>query len=119
MKTFTTEEVEEVFASKNTLGVDLYGQLIIYTGMFQWSDGTYRDEPENENAYKVCSAPLDDYELEGLTEEDVELYDEFSQYDNELMTRDRAVRKTLLAKLESCSIPRMTVIGGGGNLPKP
>ena len=75
MKTFTTEEVEEVFASKNTLGVDLYGQLIIYTGMFQWSDGTYRDEPENENAYQVCPAPLDDNEL---TKEDLERYDEFS-----------------------------------------
>ena len=45
--------------------------------MFQWSDGTYRDAPEREDAYEVCPAPLDDDEL---TEEDVELYDEFSHY---------------------------------------
>ncbi len=47
MKTFTEEEVS---AATNVDGGDLeydnHGQLIIYTGIFRWSDGTFRDEPE-------------------------------------------------------------------------
>lgn len=68
MRIFTPEEI-----FKNCFEVDLYGQLIIYTGIFQWSDGTYRDHPENPMAYEVYSAPLDDCEL---IEEDMELTEE-------------------------------------------
>lgn len=51
MKIFTREEV---FASmkldidRQHFNHDNDGQVVIYTGIFEWRDGTYRDEPEGE-----------------------------------------------------------------------
>ena len=47
MKTFTKEEIDaRTNVSKGDLEYDNHGQLIIYTGMFQWNDGTVRDTPD-------------------------------------------------------------------------
>lgn len=47
---YSEKEVEERFINCNFPGGSLEyeddGQLIIYTNMYQWSDGTVRDEPE-------------------------------------------------------------------------
>lgn len=52
MKTFNKAEVEaEIiqFNNKGDIQTDNQGQLIIYTGIFKWSDETYHDEPENDD----------------------------------------------------------------------
>lgn len=36
MKTFTKEEVREQHGR----------ELMVYTGIFEWNDGTFRDEPD-------------------------------------------------------------------------
>ncbi len=47
MKTFTKEEVDaRTNVPQGDLEHDNHGQLIIYTGMFQWNDGTVRNEPD-------------------------------------------------------------------------
>jgi len=51
MKTYTVAEVQDIIAkltcmSNCQIEYDNYGQLILYTGIFQWSDENYRDEPE-------------------------------------------------------------------------
>jgi hypothetical protein len=47
MKTFTDRQVDKLFRScGGDFQRDNSGQVIIYTGMFEWNDGTFRDEPE-------------------------------------------------------------------------
>ena len=51
MKTFTAEEVEkftspELTADGAALEEDEHGQQIIYTGVFRWLDGTFRDKKD-------------------------------------------------------------------------
>jgi hypothetical protein len=48
IKTFTDEEVEEVIMNQDdsTISQDENGQLVIYTGMYYWMDGTWRSEPD-------------------------------------------------------------------------
>lgn len=47
MKTYTREELQERFSSlleQGAFEVDSSsGQLILYTGVFEWKDGTFRD----------------------------------------------------------------------------
>jgi hypothetical protein len=48
MKTFTAEEVEKFTNPECARGAaleeDNHGQQIIYTGVFRWTDGTFRNE---------------------------------------------------------------------------
>lgn len=53
MRTFTVAEVEDIMievASDIQPGeaiVDESGQIIMYTGIYRWSDGSFRDVSEN------------------------------------------------------------------------
>lgn len=57
MKTFTKQEVDEVMNRINphwlppghAIEDDGRGQIILYTGIFKWNDGTFRDEPQDES----------------------------------------------------------------------
>lgn len=50
MKIFTKEEVDACTCSYNgELEHDEQGQLIVYTGIYQWKDGSCRDQPEPSN----------------------------------------------------------------------
>ena len=52
MKTFTNAEVQDVLIEEASglhpaeMETDNEGQLIIYTGIYRWSDGTCHDESE-------------------------------------------------------------------------
>lgn len=52
MRTFNVPEAQEVIIDMTNgidpreMEVDNHGQLLIYTGLFRWEDGTYRDEPD-------------------------------------------------------------------------
>lgn len=52
MTTFSEQEaIENVIEDVKTNGVvgqetDNHGQIVIYTGIFLWNDGSYRDEPD-------------------------------------------------------------------------
>jgi hypothetical protein len=50
MKTYTEQEVNEMLTvGPNPGGVlehDNMGQLIIYTNIFRWTDGSHHDEPD-------------------------------------------------------------------------
>lgn len=48
MKIFTEEEVAQRLASAKfcTSEDDGHGQVVIYTGLFLWKDGSYRDSPD-------------------------------------------------------------------------
>lgn len=50
MKIYTEEAFAELTAEQllehAEMDKDSLGQVVIYTGLFVWSDGTYRDEPE-------------------------------------------------------------------------
>ena len=51
MKTFTAEEARDIIdqLSHDSLceyNTDNEGQLIIYTNVYRWNDGTFRDEPD-------------------------------------------------------------------------
>ena len=47
MITYTEKEVNDLIAQGHgTVEHDNTGQLVIYTGIFQWEDGTYHDEPD-------------------------------------------------------------------------
>ena len=52
MKTFTKAEVLEILHSVqlSELSDDFDGQLMFYTGIYQWADGTLRDLPENDES---------------------------------------------------------------------
>ena len=51
MKIFTNKEarlhIDEVRRTQE-FDRDNEGQLVLYTGLFEWKDGTIRDEPEEE-----------------------------------------------------------------------
>ncbi len=57
MRIFTNAEVQDALyeqvsgVSPCEMDVDNEGQLIIYTGIYRWEDGTYRDE-EEPNRYE-------------------------------------------------------------------
>jgi len=48
MKIYTTEELDEIIAHLNETEPerDNQGQLVFYTGVFEWDDGSFRDTPE-------------------------------------------------------------------------
>jgi len=49
VRTFTREEVYDMTNLKAPGGdvqSDNAGQLVIYTGIYRWMDGTYRDQPD-------------------------------------------------------------------------
>lgn len=51
MKTYTVAEVQDIITelaqeSPCEHEHDNEGQIVLYTGIFRWSDGTYRDESE-------------------------------------------------------------------------
>lgn len=50
MRIFTNQEVSDACTVTSNFGCELehdnHGQMIIYTGIFRWEDGTYRDEPD-------------------------------------------------------------------------
>ena len=51
MDTFTNEEVVHLIVdgnpkNANDVETDYDGQLIIYTGIYVWKDGSFHDEPE-------------------------------------------------------------------------
>jgi hypothetical protein len=49
MKTYTEAEVNaatDIKADGAELCHDNQGQIVLYTGLFQWKDGTVRDEPD-------------------------------------------------------------------------
>lgn len=55
MKTYTEKQVKEMTASTGTLEYDERGQLIIYTGIFLWEDGTYHDRPKQPSAKDIAA----------------------------------------------------------------
>jgi hypothetical protein len=47
MKTYTDEELEALtFSIGDENGDDNDGQIVIYTGLYRWSDQTIHDEPQ-------------------------------------------------------------------------
>ena len=53
MKTYTAAEVDEKLdfccgLPAGTVEHDERGQLIIYTGIYQWDDQTFHDEPQKK-----------------------------------------------------------------------
>ena len=51
MRTFTAEEVNRIRRAtvNGKLERDEHNQLIVYSGIFEWDDGTYRDQPQPDN----------------------------------------------------------------------
>ena len=51
MKIFTEQEIDTLFSytvGSGDFQRDNSGQVVIYTGVFEWDDGTFRDEPESK-----------------------------------------------------------------------
>ena len=50
MKTYTADEVIAIFdkgcAGLGELRHDEHGQLVVYTGIFEWNDSTFHDRPD-------------------------------------------------------------------------
>jgi hypothetical protein len=47
METYTEEQVKKMTdCTQGDWEHDNQGQIVIYTGIFQWEDGSYHDEPD-------------------------------------------------------------------------
>lgn len=46
MNTYTEEQVQQMLNALGTYEHDNQGQIVIYTGVFEWEDGTYHDAPD-------------------------------------------------------------------------
>lgn len=61
MRTFTKDEVNSAINVESNFGAELerdnHGQLIIYTGVFVWNDGSHHDQPDPnyKNVCDLCS----------------------------------------------------------------
>lgn len=50
MKTYTREEMLQMTACPGgTMETDNQGQIVIYTGIFQWGDLTFHDQPDPDH----------------------------------------------------------------------
>jgi hypothetical protein len=62
MKTYTEEQVRKIVRDHAEFSdvdqTDYAGQVIIYTGVFLWSDGSFRDEEEPKMCY-TCEEDKD------------------------------------------------------------
>lgn len=56
MTTYSAEEVEDLtvydFSTRGGISIDSDGQVVIYTGIYRYEDGTYHDKPENQDDYR-------------------------------------------------------------------
>lgn len=51
MNTYTEQEAMQSITDDVNCGIDMsetdnQGQVVIYTGIFRWNDGTYHEEPD-------------------------------------------------------------------------
>ena len=44
MKTYTEDQVQQMLNALGTYEHDNQGQIVIYTGVFEWRDGSFHDE---------------------------------------------------------------------------
>jgi hypothetical protein len=56
VQTYTDEQVNKMLSCLGTLEHDNQGQLVIYTGVFKWTDGSYHDEPDPNQEDEILDA---------------------------------------------------------------
>jgi hypothetical protein len=63
MKTYTVEEADQYVSdmfSVNSAETDNEGQIIIYTGLYRWSDNTIRDEAQPPDTLRDVELPSEE-----------------------------------------------------------